>query len=240
MFDGAKWLKISEVLNQAKLPAFISVSIAAFFTGVDFLKKWKSEVVRSEQLQKEKIATQYESLRNQVNPHFLFNSLNALSELVYDDQELAVKYIRQLSQVYRYVLDSRDMEVATLEHEMGFLESFIFLQKIRFGDNLIVNIDVGEKYNYFILPLSLQILFENAIKHNVVSEEDPLTINLSVEDDYLVIQNKLNPKKSMDIGTGIGLKNIEMRYKYLTKNAVIIQETGKEYIVKIPLLKELK
>lgn len=240
MFDGAKWLNIAEVLNQAKLPAFISVSIAAFFTGVDFLKNWKKEAVRAEQLEKEKIATQYESLRNQVNPHFLFNSLNALSELVYDDQELAVKYIRQLSQVYRYVLDSRDLEVATLEDELDFLNSFIFLQKIRFGDNLIVNIDIKGKSKFFILPLSLQILFENAIKHNVVSEEDPLTINLSAEDDYLVIQNKLNPKKSMDAGTGIGLKNIEMRYKYLTEKVVLIHKTGEGFIVKIPLLKELK
>jgi len=240
MFDGSKWLNISEVLNQAKLPAFISVSIAAFFTGVDFLKKWKKEAVRAEQLEKEKIATQYESLRNQVNPHFLFNSLNALSELVYDDQELAVKYIRQLSQVYRYVLDSRNFEVASLEDEMNFIDAFVFLQKIRFGDNLKVSIDVEKSSKRYILPLSLQILLENAIKHNVVSTEDPLEIQIYEEGEYLVLKNKIKPKRNRDDGMGIGLKNIRMRYKYLTENALEVHENNEEFIVKIPILTELK
>ena len=239
LFEGEKWVTLEEVINQAKLPAFISISIAAFFTGADFLKNWKKEAVRAERLEKEKIATQYESLRNQVNPHFLFNSLNALSELVYDNQELAVKYIRQLSEVYRYVLDSRNLEVASLSDELNFLESFIFLQKIRFGDNLLVNIDLEKSTSNYILPLSLQILFENAIKHNVISEEDPLQIQIFQNENYLVVQNKMNLKKSMDSGTGIGLENIKMRYKYLTENPVIINETEGQFIVKIPILKEM-
>ena len=238
MFEGSKWLDFSEVLNQAKLPAFISVSISAFFTGIDFLKNWKKEAVRAEQLEKEKIATQYESLRNQVNPHFLFNSLNALSELVYEDQDLAVKYIRQLGQVYRYVLDSRNAEVASLEDELNFLDAFVFLQKIRFGDNLNVNIKVEKISNRFILPLSLQILLENAIKHNIVSKEDPLEINLYEDGEYLVLQNKLKMKRNIESGTGIGLKNIKMRYQYLTEKPVIVDDSGEEFIVKIPTLKE--
>jgi len=240
MFEGGKWLSISQVLNHAKLPAFISISISAFFTGIDFLKNWKKEAVRAEQLEKEKIATQYESLRNQVNPHFLFNSLNALSELVYEDQELAVKYIRQLSQVYRYVLDSMNFEVASLEDELDFLESFVFLQKIRFGENLSVDIDVKKKSTRFILPLSLQILLENAIKHNVVSKENPLKIQLFIEGECLVVKNRLKAKRSLEKGTGIGLKNIEMRYSYLTENPVQIHEKEGHFIVKIPILKESK
>lgn len=238
MFDGSKWLNISEVLNQAKLPAFISVSISAFFTGIDFLKNWKKEAVRAEQLEKEKIATQYESLRNQVNPHFLFNSLNALSELVYDDQELAVKYIRQLAQVYRYVLDSRNFEVASLEDELNFIDAFVFLQKIRFGDNLKVSIDVAKSNNRYILPLSLQILLENAIKHNVVSKEDPLEIEIYEEGEFLVVKNKLKLKRILDAGTGIGLKNIKLRYKYLTEHPVQVHENNEDFIVKIPTLTE--
>ena len=206
MFEGEKWLTISEAMNQAKLPAFISLSIAAFFTGTDFLKNWKREAVRAERLEKEKIATQYESLKNQVNPHFLFNSLNALSELVYENQELAVKYIQQLSQVYRYVLDSRNLEVASLRDELQFLQSFIFLQKIRFGDNLNVDIEVNKSESEFILPLSLQILLENAIKHNIVSEDDPLQIQVYQNDGYLTVQNVMKKKKSMNVGTGIGLE----------------------------------
>jgi sensor histidine kinase YesM len=239
MFNGEKWLTISETLNQAKLPAFISVSIAAFFTGTDFLKNWKTEAVRAERLEKEKISTQYESLRNQVNPHFLFNSLNALSELVYENQDLAVKYIRQLSQVYRYVLDSRNNEVVSIHDELEFLNSFIFLQKIRFGDNLDIKINLDKDVSGYVLPLSLQILMENAIKHNVVSKADPLCIRLDQQGQYLVFMNKVKRKKSMDIGTGIGLENIRMRYKYLTEVPVLIDERNEEFTVKIPILTEL-
>jgi hypothetical protein len=238
MFEGEKWVTFSEVMNQAKLPAFISVSIATFFTGADFLGNWKLEAVRAERLEKEKIATQYESLRNQVNPHFLFNSLNALSELVYENQALAVKYIHQLSKVYRYVLDSRNTEAATLRDELDFVESFVFLQKIRFGENLDVSIEVKKSDSEFILPLSLQILIENAIKHNVVSEEDPLRISIYKNDQYIVVNNELRKKESMDEGTGIGLENIRMRYKYLTDQPVTIEESEKEFVVKIPILEQ--
>ena len=238
VFDDKNWLSWSEVLHQAKLPAFISVSIAAFFTGVEFLKNWKVEAVRAERLEKEKIATQYESLKNQVNPHFLFNSLNALSELVYENQELAVKYIRQLSEVYRYVLDSRHTEVATFNDELTFLESFIFLQKIRFGDNLRVNIELEKSNDNYILPLSMQILLENAIKHNVVSKENPLKIDIYREENYLITKNKINLKKNMNSGMGIGLENIKMRYKYLSENPMMISESEGYFCVKIPVLKE--
>lgn len=240
MFEGENWLNISDALNQAKLPALISITISAFFTGVDFLRNWKKEAIRAQLFEKEKIATQYESLRNQVNPHFLFNSLNALSELVYDDQDLAVKYIRQLSQVYRYVLDSRDLEAASLEDELNFLDSFIFLQKIRFGENLNIDSKIEKSNSRFILPLSLQILLENAIKHNVVSRDDPLQIKLYEKDNYLVVTNKLKPRKSIDKGTGIGLNNIKMRYKYLSQNPVKIHENEKDFVVEIPILTESK
>ena len=239
VFDDNKWLTWSEVLHQAKLPALISVFISAFFTGVEFLKNWRVEAVRAERLEKEKIATQYESLKNQVNPHFLFNSLNALSELVYENQELAVNYIRQLSEVYRYVLDSRHHEVATFQDELSFLDSFIFLQKIRFGDNLIINVELQKSNKDYILPLSMQILLENAIKHNVVSEENPLKIDIYRKENYLIIKNKVNLKKSMDSGLGIGLENIKMRYKYLSEKPMTINETDGYFSVKIPILKEI-
>ncbi len=236
LFDGEQWLTLSQTMQQAKLPAFIAIAISAFFTGVDFLKNWKQEAVRAERLEKEKISTQYESLKNQVNPHFLFNSLNALSELVYENQELAVKYIRQLSQVYRYVLDSRNMEIASLREELEFLESYIFLQKIRFGKNLNVEIKIKKTDDGYILPLALQILLENAIKHNIVSEANPLTIELRREDNYLIIQNQLNKKKGTEPGTGIGLENIKMRYNYLTENPMSVEERDGKFIVKIPIL----
>jgi hypothetical protein len=240
MFNGSEWLTWSEVFAQARFPAIISLSISIVFTAVSFLTNWRKEAIRAERLEKEKIATQYESLKNQVNPHFLFNSLNALSELVYADQELAVKYIRQLSQVYRYVLDSRDNEVASLRDELEFLDAFIFLQKIRFGDSLQVAINVKRSEVRYILPLALQILLENAIKHNIVSREDPLQIDIFEEDGYLVINNKLNRKKSAEPGTGIGLENISLRYRYLSQQPVEVQDDGDQFTVKIPILTEQK
>jgi hypothetical protein len=240
MFNGSEWLTWSEVFSQARFPAIISLSISIVFTAVSFLTNWRKEAIRAERLEKEKIATQYESLKNQVNPHFLFNSLNALSELVYADQELAVKYIRQLSQVYRYVLDSRDNEVASLRDELEFLDAFIFLQKIRFGDSLQVAINVKRSEVRYILPLALQILLENAIKHNIVSREDPLQIDIFEEDGYLVINNKLNRKKSAEPGTGIGLENISLRYRYLSQQPVEVQDDGDQFTVKIPILTEQK
>lgn len=236
LFGGGEWLTWSAVLNQAKVPALISIAISAIFTSNDFLRNWKYEAVRAERLEKEKIASQYESLRNQVNPHFLFNSLNALSELVYENQELAVKYIRQLSEVYRYVLDSRNQEVVPVHEELTFLESFIFLQKIRFGDNLKINLSVSDRANQFILPLSMQLLFENAIKHNIISSDEPLEISIYDDADFLVMKNRVNKKKSTGEGSGIGLENIISRYKYLTEKPVIVQEENGYFIVKIPIL----
>jgi LytS/YehU family sensor histidine kinase len=236
MFGGGDWLTWNTILSQAKLPAIISITISAIFTSNDFLRNWKYEAVRAERLEKEKIASQYESLRNQVNPHFLFNSLNALSELVYENQELAVKYIRQLSEVYRYVLDSRNQEVVPVHEELAFLKSFIFLQKIRFGDNLKVSITVTEQADKFILPLSLQLLFENAVKHNIISSDDPLEISIYEESTYLILKNRLNRKKSTGEISGIGLENIIMRYKYLTEKPVLAQEVDGYFIVKIPVL----
>lgn len=240
LFNGSEWLTWSEVFSQARFPAIISMSISIFFTSVSFLTNWRKEAIRAERLEKEKIATQYESLKNQVNPHFLFNSLNALSELVYADQELAVKYILQLSQVYRYVLDSRDNEVASLRDELEFLDAFIFLQKIRFGDSLQVSIVVKRSEDRYILPLALQILLENAIKHNIVSREDPLQIDILEENGYLTMKNKLNKKKSAEAGTGIGLENISLRYRYLSQHPVEVQDDGEQFIVKIPILTEQK
>ncbi|MDZ7607965.1 MAG: histidine kinase [Cyclobacteriaceae bacterium] len=237
-FGGGDWLTWEATIQQAKTPAYISLTISAIFTSADFLRNWKFEAIRAERLEKEKIATQYESLKNQVNPHFLFNSLNALSELVYADQELAVKYIRQLSEVYRYVLDSRNNEVATVHDELAFLDSYIFLQKIRFGENLKISMEVNRYETNYILPLSLQILIENAIKHNIVSTEEPLEIHISEETGYLMMSNRINRKKSTEKGTGIGLENISLRYKYLTEHPLIVDDSGSFFIVKIPLLTE--
>jgi LytS/YehU family sensor histidine kinase len=214
----------------------ITLIITMFMTGREFLINWRQAAVDAEVSKRASINAQYESLKNQVNPHFLFNSLNALTTLVYEDQDKAAKFIKQLSEVYRYVLDTRDKEVVALEDEMKFLESYLFLQKIRFGENLLVEINLSTK-GKFIAPLALQLLVENAIKHNVVSTENPLSITITAREGYIVVENSLQRKHmTEEKSPGIGLDNIKSRYTFLSNQPVLVEEHDGKFVVKLPLI----
>ncbi|MEL6558009.1 MAG: histidine kinase [Bacteroidota bacterium] len=227
--DG--WIFISPIL--------ITFGVNLFFHSREFLLSWRQNSIDYERLKTEQIATQYDSLKNQVNPHFLFNSLNALTSLVYDDQDKAVEFIRKLSKVYRYVLDTKDKEVVEITEELKFLESYLYLQKIRFEENLNFKIDISEEAkSMYIIPISLQMLMENAIKHNIVSQSKPLFVSVTQEDDYLVIANNLQEKLHKD-STGIGLSNIKARFDYLTKKEVIVNKTDDRFEVRLPLIKSI-
>jgi len=214
----------------------ITLIISLFMTSRQFLVNWRQAAVDAEASKRASINAQYESLKNQVNPHFLFNSLNALTNLVYEDQDKAARFIKQLSEVYRYVLDTRDKEVVALEDEMKFLESYLFLQKIRFGENLLVEINLSTK-DKLIAPLALQLLVENAIKHNEASSENPLSIKIAEQDGYIVVENSLQRKNMPDEKSpGIGLENIKSRYKFLSNQPVVVEERDKKFIVKLPFI----
>ncbi|MEP5103367.1 MAG: sensor histidine kinase, partial [Ekhidna sp.] len=163
---------LAETFTDSGIPFWdalmITLGINVFMHGRAFLYSWRQAAIDVEKLRAEQLSTQYESLKNQVNPHFLFNSLNALTSLVYDDQEKAVEFIRKLSQVYRYVLDKKDEELVPFSDDLDFARNYIFLQKIRFGDNLHISVK-GEAPNKYVPPLAIQLLVENAIKHNVIS-----------------------------------------------------------------------
>jgi sensor histidine kinase YesM len=202
----------------------------------DFLKRWKQASLDREKFEKESVTAKYESLKNQVNPHFLFNSLNALTNLVYEDQDKAAKFIKQLSEVYRYVLDTRDKEVVPLEEEMKFLQSYLFLQKIRFGDKLDVQLSLNGTVTS-VAPLALQMLIENAIKHNIVSEDDPLRIRVFPENGYITVENNLQRKGALgEPSSGVGLENICKRYEFLSDRKVEIMEDDRTFKVRIPML----
>lgn len=215
----------------------LTILISLFLHGRGFLMSWKDAANHAERLEKESAVAKYESLKNQVNPHFLFNSLNALTNLVYEDQDKAVKFIKQLSEVYRYVLDTRDQEVVSLQEELEFLKSYLFLQSIRFGNNLKTIIDISSKGK--IAPLALQMLIENAIKHNIVSSEDPLSITVSEEGDFLVVENNLQKKKNVlaEPSSGIGLVNICKRYEFLSDKKVEILKSDNTFKVKLPIIR---
>lgn len=216
--------------------AFLFVFVGSLLSNaVLFFKNWKEAAVQQEKLKREQLVLQYETLKSQVNPHFLFNNLNSLTSIISSDPEKAIDFVKKLSEVYRYVLDQKNHELVALETELQFLESYVFLQKIRFGTNLEVQIDVHSK-NFRVIPLSVQMLVENAIKHNEISDKKPLLIHLYASDDqYLIVENLLQ-KKTGSEGNGSGIQNISDRYGFFTDKKVLISFNSERFRVSIPLL----
>lgn len=232
---------ISKIFNYFLISALsITTLISTFVHGYAFLRSWRQSEINLERLKKEKLASQYESLKSQLNPHFLFNSLNVLTALVYDDQDKAAKFIGELSKVYRYVLDVQKLDVVQLSEELKFVESFFYLQKIRFGDNLHLEIDLpNASLHGNVPPLALQLLIENAIKHNEISEAHQLYIAIKCIDEVLIVTNNINKMHFFNQeqeSNGMGLENIKERYKHLVGKEVDIDNSGDVFTVKLPLL----
>lgn len=215
----------------------ISFIISLIFTVIGFFHSWKKSFIQAEKLKVEMLAYKYESLRNQINPHFLFNSLNVLSDLVYDDKELAVKFIRQLSDLFRYVLDSRDKELVPLVEELEFIRSFTFLLKTRFEQKLTIDIEVQPGQNDYIVPMTLQLLIENAVKHNEVSEAFPLHIKIRKTGEWLEVENNLQLKNVGDNSKKTGLKNITQQFAFFSEKPIKIISSDESYKVRVPILK---
>lgn len=228
------------ILKSLPYTLLISFIISLIFTAIGFFYAWKNAFIRAEKLKVEMMAYKYESLRNQINPHFLFNSLNVLSDLVYDDQAMAVKFIRQLSDLFRYVLDSRDKELVPLKDELEFIRSFTFLLKTRFEEKLKIDIDVQANPDEYIVPMTLQLLIENAVKHNEVSEAFPLRITVRKVVDCLEVENNLQPKSVGDDSKKTGLKNITQQFAFFSERPIKIITSDERYMVRVPILKSLE
>ena len=216
----------------------MSALLIISYEAISFYIQLQKAVVEKTELERQNIESQLEGLRNQVNPHFLFNSLNTLAYLIHEDSDKALRFLQKLSDVYRYVLESRDARVVPLTQELTFLNAYVYLLKERFGDNLIVEIKCHEyAQTMAIVPLSLQMLFENAIKHNVISVEKPLTISVFCENDHLIVQNNLQKKNQVMDSTGVGINNIRNRYAILTDQAVQIIPSQHFFTVALPAIK---
>jgi LytS/YehU family sensor histidine kinase len=204
---------------------------------VFYMNRLKQTQLEAEQLKKESIEAQFEALRSQVNPHFMFNCFNVLSNLVYKDPDTSSKFIAQLSNVYRYLLQSQQKKVVTLQEELSFIESYLYLLKMRHGENLIIekNLEANSD-NFYVAPASLQMLIENAIKHNIVSKHNPLTIRLYTHNGSIVVANNLQEKEFKEESTQRGLQNIQSRYRLLSDEKVVIEKLAQEFRVTIPLL----
>jgi LytS/YehU family sensor histidine kinase len=193
--------------------------------------------MQSTRLEKDKTEIQYQNLINHLNPHFLFNSLTSLNSLIMTEPKEASKFLQKLSLIYRYILQNKDKEIISLEQELAFVKHYIELQKSRFEDGLEINIEVKKAYlNAGIVPVTLQNLFENAIKHNSVEEDKPLIIRVFVEGEHLIVKNNLQLKKYVQTSNKQGLESLKSLYKYLSKKPFEIIETESEFVVKIPLL----
>jgi two-component system LytT family sensor kinase len=209
--------------------------ITALYLGADYFERYKSGLIENERIKKEVIISQFELLKQQTSPHFLFNSLNTLISIIPDDPKLAVKYAQHLSNVYRYVLQNQEQNWVTLETELKFARSYFFLNKIRFGEHVSLKINLNEKdKKKMVAPLSLQILIENALKHNVITDGRPLSIEINQSNNQLFVRNNLQRRKNSE-GTKLGLQNIINRYKHLSGKTVQIIESTDFFTVSIPL-----
>jgi sensor histidine kinase YesM len=213
--------------------------IITFATSLrEFIQEQKQNIIREENLKTEIIRLQYETLKNQVNPHFLFNSLNALTSLVAENDE-AVLFIKNLADVYRYVLDQKDKELVSLDQELDFVAAYLYLHQIRFGKNLEIQICKAPAHK-MVVPLAVQMLVENAIKHNEISVDSPLKISIFIENELLVVENNLQLKSMVNNSSKIGLGNIKSRYEYLTDIKIIAEAVNDKFVVKLPLLEVVK
>ena len=228
---------IDPIIKSLPYTLMISFIISLIFTAIGFFFAWKRSFEQAEKLKAEMLAYKYESLRNQINPHFLFNSLNVLSDLVYDDQAMAVKFIQQMSDLFRYVLDSRDKELVPLKDELEFIRSFTFLLKTRFEDKLNIEIDVEANSDDYIVPMTLQMLIENAVKHNEVSEAFPLRITVRKKENYLEVENNLQLKNVGENSKKTGLKNITQQFAFFSEKPIKIISSDERYLVRVPILK---
>jgi sensor histidine kinase YesM len=196
-------------------------------------------LLENEKLILENLQSQYQSLKNQVSPHFLFNSLTALTELISEEPVVAKQYVSHLSQVLRYTLQSNENQTACLRDEVDSVKSYMFLVEMRYSTNLKIDFKTGDAYNnYRLPPLTIQTLIENAVKHNEISKRNPLIINVFTNSSgNLIVSNAIREKLSPEPGTGIGLTNLSKQYKLLCGQDILISRSDREFFVEVPLLK---
>lgn len=195
----------------------------------------KELLFKALQQEKAHIASQYEVLKNQINPHFLFNCLNTLASLIVSDQQGAVRFTTRFAKMYRNLLEYGGQQLISLEKELELIDTYLFLQKIRFGNHLTIQKNIPDT-RYALPPFSLQLLVENAIKHNVISEDSPLEITIKSGVDTLEVSNKINLRPAAEPSTGIGLSNLSQRYQLLLSRGIVCTADGGLFTVIIPLI----
>jgi len=241
------WARLAENLSFRMIMSEAAPSLKVAFTfmflsllvgnAVLFFKNWKNSAIQQEELKRAHLALQYQSLKDQVRPHFLFNSLSSLATLINTDTSKATQFVHKLSDVYRYVLEQRETELVPLKDDLKFMEDYVFLQKIRFGENLQIESKLDLDLNRLVIPLSLQMLVENAIKHNEISKDHPLLITItSTGNGHVIIKNNLQRREVSEPSLGTGLENLRKQISYFSKDPLLVQEETEAFIVRMPTL----
>ncbi|MFK5856939.1 MAG: sensor histidine kinase [Bacteroidota bacterium] len=246
---NALWYKFTQGIEFSKIFTNVSIIISTvitIFIGLTIFfillsKNFMSRLLDAEKeiqnAKHEADKSKFEILKSQINPHFLFNSLNSLSSLIHIDVDKADEFTNKLSSIYRYILDHQDDNLVTLTEEIEFIRKYIVLQSIRFDDSFSVEIkDVSDYQDMLIIPLSLQLLLENVFKHNIISEKNRITISICVSDNYLIIKNNKNNKNDVGVSHNVGLSNITTRYQLVCDRECIIENTETEFVVRLPLI----
>jgi sensor histidine kinase YesM len=241
------WFKITQdrsIMDLFKINFFILILSVEFTVGLliylimlskHFAQRLNAYHVANESARAQVEKYKFETLKNQVNPHFLFNSLNVLSGMIYTDLDKADEFITRLASIYRYVLDMQENEIVELSQELKFAEDYLFLLQLRHGENLQYKIQGGTEG--YVVPMAMQIVLENVLKHNSISDSEMLQIRISVEKDYVQIQNNRLPISGSVGSGGLGLQNIQKRYEFLTDKLVLVSDKSDFFTVQIPLLK---
>lgn len=232
-YEFTQLAKIAGYVSQALFVILLNVGHFTYYS----LQKWRESALRASNLEKEKSQVQFDNLKNQLNPHFLFNSLTSLDSLIQENPTLARDFLQQLSKVFRYVLKNKEKGLVSLETELTFIKHYVSLLKTRFGESLQVDYAIADDIlDLQITPVTLQILIENAIKHNIINENNPLTIHIKSEGDTLLIENNIQQKKQVETSNGQGLINLRTLYSFLSDRGIIIGTDEDVFSVKIPLI----
>jgi LytS/YehU family sensor histidine kinase len=221
-----------ELISALKqFSVWILIGSAFFFYII-----WRKAIEQEQMLREENLKYKYRNLKSQVNPHFLFNSLNTLSELVYEDAKKADIYIQKLSGIYRYILENEETDLVPLKEELEFIQQYFDLQKVRDNDKIFLKIDVHGEEDFKIIPVSLQLLVENALKHNSISRDKPLMVKIYNNDNYIIVSNTIQRKNIIENSTQMGLSNLKERVLLIMGRELTVNEDTDQFVVKLPII----
>ncbi|MCF6172873.1 MAG: 2TM domain-containing protein [Campylobacteraceae bacterium] len=227
----------NETLKPYQFGLWITLTIVAIFHVVYFYNRYQQNRIKEQKVIAGTASAKFDALKNQLDPHFLFNSLNVLTSLIEENPDNAQKFTTSLSKVYRYVLEQKNKELVTVDEELQFAKTYMSLLKMRFEDSIVFNMpEKALNPESKVVPLSLQLLLENAVKHNMVTSSKPLHIRIYEDDANLIVENNLQPKQIVKKGSGVGLNNIKQRYDLLTNKKVFINKEANRFAVAIPML----